>query len=408
MPSSSASVAETPSSSPSTSRRSMSRRCAACSRRGTARAASRRRSSRSAVKRCMSSAALRLFAKQSVRRPRSTSAAWSLAASPSARAAQPELGVEQRRVPEDDRPLGARRRVVGDHVTGSMPSRRVRELAGVGDRRRGEQELRLGAVDARHPAQAPQDVGDVRAEDAAVDVRLVDDDVAQVREHVAPALVVAAARRRGACRGWSGSAFAHLRICQRCSLRRVAVVDRRPQRAAPRARSACGPGPARAPSSGRGRARGSSASRASASRTGRLKASVLPDAVPVVTTRCSPRAAASQAARLVHVQLARPLRCERARRASGRARPGAARSARRAPAPSCRCASSSPARRSAHDGSIRLHEDRPRRVDARQVGAGRRDDHVECTLRNLREHGAGAFRGASPVRRDRARRRSRS
>ena len=34
----------------------------------------------------------------------------------------------------------------------------------------------LGAVDARDPAQAAQHVGDVRAEDAAVGVRLVDDD----------------------------------------------------------------------------------------------------------------------------------------------------------------------------------------------------------------------------------------
>jgi hypothetical protein len=57
----------------------------------------------------------------------------------------------------------------------------------------------------------------VRAEDAAVDVRLVDDDVAQVREHVAPAVVV------GRTPTWSMSGlvritFAHLRICQRRSL----------------------------------------------------------------------------------------------------------------------------------------------------------------------------------------------
>ena len=74
-------------------------------------------------------------------------------------------------------------------VAGS-PSSDSRELAGVRDRRRGEQELRLRAVDAGEPPQAPQHVADVRAEDAAVDVRLVDDDVAEVREHVAPAVVV--------------------------------------------------------------------------------------------------------------------------------------------------------------------------------------------------------------------------
>ena len=62
--------------------------------------------------------------------------------------AQAELGVEQRRVPERDRPFGARRSVTGDHRRFDA-EQRVRELAGVGDRRRGEQELRVGAVDAR-------------------------------------------------------------------------------------------------------------------------------------------------------------------------------------------------------------------------------------------------------------------
>ena len=66
------------------------------------------------MKRWISSAALRLLAKQSVRRPRSTRAAISLDASPSALAAQAELLVEQRRVPERDRALGARRGVVVD------------------------------------------------------------------------------------------------------------------------------------------------------------------------------------------------------------------------------------------------------------------------------------------------------
>ena len=85
----------------------------ACSRRGRARA---RESSpsRSAVKRWISSAALRLFANVSVRRPRSTSPACSFAASASGERAQAELLVEQRRVPEHDRALGPRRRVVAD------------------------------------------------------------------------------------------------------------------------------------------------------------------------------------------------------------------------------------------------------------------------------------------------------
>ena len=61
---------------------------------------------------------------------------------------------------------------------------------GIGDRRGGEQELWLGVVDPRQPPQAPQDVRDVRAEHAAIHVRLVGDDIAQVREDVSPAVVV--------------------------------------------------------------------------------------------------------------------------------------------------------------------------------------------------------------------------
>ena len=102
---------------------------------------------------------------------------------------QAELLVGQRRVPERDRPLGARRAVVADHRR-LRADQRARQLARVGDRGRGEQELRLGAVDARQPPQPAQDVRDVRAEDAAVDVRLVHDHVREVREHVAPAVVV--------------------------------------------------------------------------------------------------------------------------------------------------------------------------------------------------------------------------
>ena len=64
------------------------------------------------------------------------------------------------------------------------------ELHRVGDRRGGEQEARLGAVGGGEAAQAPQHVGDVRAEHAAVDVRLVDDDDGEVREQVAPGGVV--------------------------------------------------------------------------------------------------------------------------------------------------------------------------------------------------------------------------
>ena len=101
---------------------------------------------------------------------------------------QPELGVDQLGIPEGDRPLGARRAVVADHRRLDA-EQRVRELAGIRDRRGSEQELRLGAVDARQAAQPSQHVRDMRAEHAAIHVRLVDDDVAQVVQHVRPEVV---------------------------------------------------------------------------------------------------------------------------------------------------------------------------------------------------------------------------
>ena len=76
------------------------------------------------------------------------------------------------------------------------------ELDRVGDRRRGEQEARLGAVRGGDPAQPPQHVRDVRAEHAAVDVRLVDDDDREVREQAPPRRRGGAGSRRAACRGW--------------------------------------------------------------------------------------------------------------------------------------------------------------------------------------------------------------
>ncbi len=130
--------------------------------------------------------------------------------------ADAELLVEERRVPERDRPLGARRCVVPDH--GHVEAeQRPRELARVRDRRRGEQELRVGAVDPRDPAQAAEDVPDVRAEDAAVDVRLVDDDVGEVRRARRPSGRGAGRTPTWSMSGFESTRFDHLRICQRRS-----------------------------------------------------------------------------------------------------------------------------------------------------------------------------------------------
>ena len=105
------------------------------------------------------------------------------------RAPRPGRLVDQRRVPHRDLAPGPRRAVVVDQLEGRA-DQPLGQLDRVGDRRRGEQEARLGAVGARDPAQPPQHVGDVGAEDAAVGVGLVDDDPVEVGEEVAPALVV--------------------------------------------------------------------------------------------------------------------------------------------------------------------------------------------------------------------------
>jgi hypothetical protein len=73
---------------------------------------------------------------------------------------------------------------------GLQPGEALGQLHGVGDRRAGEQEAGRRAVGGGDAAQAAQDVGDVGAEDAAVDVRLVDHDDRQVGEEVRPRGVV--------------------------------------------------------------------------------------------------------------------------------------------------------------------------------------------------------------------------
>jgi hypothetical protein len=100
----------------------------------------------------------------------------------------PQLGVEQGRVPQGDRPLRARCAVTGDDLD-LLTEQRAPQLGRISDRGRGEQELGGGSLAAGEPPEAAQDVGDVGAEDAAVHVGLVDDDVAQVVEDVLPTAV---------------------------------------------------------------------------------------------------------------------------------------------------------------------------------------------------------------------------
>ena len=106
------------------------------------------------------------------------------------RAPRPEVLVEQRRVP--DRGLAHRlgRAVAVDQRDLLEPGQPLGQLDRVGDRRRGEQDAGLGPVGVGHTAKPAQDVGDVRPEHAAIDVRLVDDHHREVREQVGPRAVV--------------------------------------------------------------------------------------------------------------------------------------------------------------------------------------------------------------------------
>ena len=114
----------------------------------------------------------------------------------------------------------------GDVVEAGQP---LGEVERVGDRRRGEQEARLGAVGGGDPSEAADHVGDVGAEHAAVDVGLVDRDDREVGEELLPG-------------GMAGEdpEVEHVRVGQDhvglpadlgANLgRRVAVVDRRADR----------------------------------------------------------------------------------------------------------------------------------------------------------------------------------
>ena len=110
--------------------------------------------------------------------------------------ARPRLGVgvQQGRLPERERERRAGRAVIGHRgrgQAGELPGAADR----VGDRGRGEDEDGLpaaveGGVVGRDAAEPAQDLGDVRAEDAAVAVALVDDHDPQAAEEAAPAVVV--------------------------------------------------------------------------------------------------------------------------------------------------------------------------------------------------------------------------
>ncbi len=102
----------------------------------------------------------------------------------------PSAVVGQRRVPHGDSPLRRGRAVLVDQADVLQAGQALGQLDRIGDGGGGQQEARCSAVGGRDPPEAPQNVGHVRAEHAAVDVRLVDDHHGQVGEQLCPGGVV--------------------------------------------------------------------------------------------------------------------------------------------------------------------------------------------------------------------------
>ena len=172
-------------------------------------------------------------------------------------AADPELLVGDRRVDDEDVPAAGWRAVVVDQLDRRL-EHALRQLGGVGDRGAGADEDRVGAVVGADAPQAPDDVRHVAAEQAAVRVQLVDDDVLQVLEELEPLRVVGKDRRVEHV-GVGDDDLAGGAHDAPDVGRRVAVVGVRLQRRCRRhrrARAAPRADPRRGPWSGTGRARG--------------------------------------------------------------------------------------------------------------------------------------------------------
>jgi hypothetical protein len=104
-------------------------------------------------------------------------------------AADPELAVDDGRVVDGEVPLAAGG-AAPVHERHLALGERLGQLPRVPDRGRRPDELGRGSVEAAEPAEAPEEVGHVRAVDPAQGVELVDHHVAQVLEQLHPLGVV--------------------------------------------------------------------------------------------------------------------------------------------------------------------------------------------------------------------------
>ena len=103
--------------------------------------------------------------------------------------ADAELPVDDRRIVEDEGLARGGRPALVDQRHRAL-QQALRVLPGVRDRRGAADEDRIPAIEAADPDQAPEHVGQVGAEHAAVDVELINHDVLEVREELLPLRVV--------------------------------------------------------------------------------------------------------------------------------------------------------------------------------------------------------------------------
>ena len=96
------------------------------------------------------------------------------------------LAVDQWWVVEHEAPLAARGAVTLDELHVLLLEQSLGELERVRDGRGGADENRARTVEGANPFQAPDDVGDLAAEQPAIRVKLVDDHEIQAREEAAP------------------------------------------------------------------------------------------------------------------------------------------------------------------------------------------------------------------------------
>ena len=97
--------------------------------------------------------------------------------------------VDKGRIPEGEGARALRTAVDVDHLRLDT-SQRSEVLCRIGNGRAGSDELRFSAVQSTNSPQPPQYTGDLRAKDAAIGVRLVDDHEAQITKEATPDRVV--------------------------------------------------------------------------------------------------------------------------------------------------------------------------------------------------------------------------